>query len=61
MKRKIFVDSDIIMDLLAERDLFYTHAAELFTIAYKGKIELYTTALVLSKTSHDGFNQSRRG
>ena len=48
MKRKIFVDSDIILDLLAKRDLFYTHAAELFTLAYKGKIELYTTALVLA-------------
>jgi predicted nucleic acid-binding protein len=48
MRRKIFVDSDIIMDLLAERDNFYTHAAELFTLAYKGKIEIFTTALVLS-------------
>ncbi|GMO69814.1 MAG: PIN domain-containing protein [Treponemataceae bacterium] len=48
MKRKIFVDSDIIIDLLAERDLFYTYAAELFTLAYKDKIAIFTTALVLS-------------
>ncbi|GHV93980.1 twitching motility protein PilT [Spirochaetia bacterium] len=48
MKRKIFIDSCLIMDLLAERDLFYTYAAELFTLAYKGKIVIFTTALVLS-------------
>ena len=46
--KKIFVDSDIILDLLAERGLFYDHAAKLFTLAYEEKVELFTTALVLA-------------
>ncbi|GHT70640.1 PIN domain-containing protein [Spirochaetia bacterium] len=48
MKKQIFIDSDIILDLLAQRKPFYDHAAELFTIAYNSKIELYTTAVVLA-------------
>jgi predicted nucleic acid-binding protein len=48
MNKKIFVDSDIILDLLAERPLFYEDAAKIFTWAYKKKIELYTTAVVLA-------------
>jgi predicted nucleic acid-binding protein len=48
MNKKVFVDSDIILDLLAERLLFYEDAAKIFTWAYKRKIELYTTAVVLA-------------
>jgi predicted nucleic acid-binding protein len=48
MNKKLFLDSDVILDLLAERPLFYEDAARIFTWAYKKKIELYTTALVLA-------------
>jgi predicted nucleic acid-binding protein len=48
MNKKIFIDSDIILDLLAERPLFYEDAAKIFTLAYKKKIELYSTAVVLA-------------
>jgi predicted nucleic acid-binding protein len=48
MNRKLFVDSDIILDLLAERLLFYEDAARIFTWAYEKRIELYTTAVVLA-------------
>ena len=48
MIKKLFIDSDIILDLLAERPLFYDNAAKIFSWAYKEKIELYTTAVVLS-------------
>jgi predicted nucleic acid-binding protein len=48
MNKKVFVDSDIILDLLAERPLFYEDAAQIFTWAYKKSIELYTTAVVLA-------------
>ncbi|MDR1429001.1 MAG: PIN domain-containing protein, partial [Spirochaetaceae bacterium] len=48
MNKKLFVDSDIILDLLAERPLFYDDAAKIFSWAYKNKIELYTTAVVLA-------------
>jgi predicted nucleic acid-binding protein len=46
MTKKLFIDSDIILDLLAERPLFYDDAAKIFSWAYKKKIELYTTAVV---------------
>ena len=48
MTKKLFIDSDIILDLLAERPLFYDAAAKIFSWAYKKKIELYTTAVVLA-------------
>jgi predicted nucleic acid-binding protein len=48
MNKKLLVDSDIILDLLAERPLFYEDAAKIFTWAYKKKIELHTTAVVLA-------------
>ncbi|MDR0378154.1 MAG: PIN domain-containing protein [Spirochaetaceae bacterium] len=48
MTKKLFIDSDIILDLLAERPLFYDDAAKIFSWAYKKKIELYTTAVVAS-------------
>jgi hypothetical protein len=35
MNKKLFVDSDIILDLLAERPLFYSDAATIFSWAYK--------------------------
>jgi predicted nucleic acid-binding protein len=48
MIKRLFIDSDIILDLLAERPLFYDDAAKIFTWAYKKKIELYSTAVVLA-------------
>ena len=48
MIKKLLVDSDIILDLLAERELFYDDAARLFTLAHEKKIELFTTAVVLA-------------
>jgi predicted nucleic acid-binding protein len=48
MNKKLFIDSDIILDLLAKRTLFYDDAAKIFTWAYKKKIELYSTAVVLA-------------
>jgi predicted nucleic acid-binding protein len=48
MKKQHFIDSDIILDLLAHREPFYDYAAELFTFAYNNKVELYTTAVVLA-------------
>jgi predicted nucleic acid-binding protein len=47
MKRKAFVDTDIIYDLLAKRDPFYLPAARLFTLADEGKIEIYISILSL--------------
>jgi len=45
MKEKIFVDTDIIYDLLAKREPFYQSAAHLFTLADEEKITIAVSAL----------------
>jgi predicted nucleic acid-binding protein len=48
MKKKVFVDTDIIYDLLAKREPFYSPAARLFTLADEGKIQIFISALSLA-------------
>jgi len=48
MKKRVFVDTDIIYDLLAKRDPFYLAAAQLFTLADEGKVQIYISALSLA-------------
>lgn len=45
---KLFVDSDIILDLLAERKPHYIHAARLFTLINQNKIIAYTSPLIFA-------------
>lgn len=44
---KVFVDTDVILDLLAERRPFYDYAASLFSLADSGEIEIYISALTI--------------
>ena len=48
MIKKIYIDSDIILDLLAKREFFYKDAIKIFTLAYEKKIQLYTSGLVFA-------------
>ncbi|MBU1874523.1 PIN domain-containing protein [bacterium] len=48
MMQKIFIDTDIILDLLAERQPFYENAAALFTLIDRGKILAYTSPVVFA-------------
>ena len=48
MNKRIFIDSDIILDLLCKREPFYPFAAEVFTLGDLGKIELVTTSVVFA-------------
>lgn len=48
MKRRVFVDTDIIYDLLGKRDPFYLASAQLFTWADEGKVQIYVSALSLA-------------
>jgi predicted nucleic acid-binding protein len=48
MIKKIFIDSDIILDVLTEREKFFEPAAELFELGISKRIELFTTAIVLA-------------
>jgi len=49
MNSKIFIDSDIILDLLCKRMPYYNYAAEVFTLGDYKKIELVTTSVVYAK------------
>ncbi|HRN28042.1 MAG: PIN domain-containing protein [Ignavibacteriaceae bacterium] len=46
--KKVFVDSDIILDLLAKRDPNYIYAAELFTLIDQQKIIGFTSPIVFA-------------
>lgn len=45
---KIFVDANIVMDLLEKRAEFYQEAQELFTLSDKKNVKLYVSALTLA-------------
>ena len=46
--KRIFVDSDIILDMLAKREPFYQYAAELFSLADEGKMDAFVSPLIFS-------------
>lgn len=46
--KKIFIDTDIILDLLARRGPFYKFSAELFTLIDSGKIKAYTSSIIFT-------------
>lgn len=45
MSTKIFVDTDVMLDLLGERDPYYDSIAKIATLADKGSIVLVVSAL----------------
>lgn len=49
---KIFVDTNIVIDLLQKRENFYPEAQELFTLADKKEVELYISALTIANTNY---------
>jgi predicted nucleic acid-binding protein len=48
MTFKVFIDSDIILDVLAKREPFYKPAALLLSLIEIGKIDGYTSPIVFS-------------
>ena len=46
MSKKVFIDSDVILDLLCKRLPYYDYAAGIFTLGDYNKIELVTTSVV---------------
>ena len=49
---KLFLDTDIIIDLLAYREPFYEASASLFSMADKGKIQLSVSPLSFSNINY---------
>lgn len=48
MKDKLFIDTNVMLDLLGEREHFYDSIAKIATIADKGKVKLIVSALSYS-------------
>jgi predicted nucleic acid-binding protein len=48
MKQSAFVDTDIVLDLLARREPFYEAAARLFSLAETGSIALSVSSLTFA-------------
>jgi len=46
--KKIFIDSDIILDLLAKREPHYIYSAKLFTLIDQQKFIAYTSPIVFA-------------
>mgnify|MGYP006305648939 FL=1 len=50
--KNIFIDTNIIIDLLSRRDPFYDESAELFSLADQKKVELNISSLTIANTSY---------
>lgn len=48
MKQRLFLDTNVVMDLLGEREPFYDSVAKIATLADRGKINLVVSALSYS-------------
>ena len=50
--KKIFIDTNIVLDLLGQREPFYEDAAKLFSLADRGKIKLYVSSLTIANSNY---------
>lgn len=50
MKDKVFLDTNVVIDLLGEREAYYISAAKIATLADKGEIQLVASALTIATT-----------
>jgi len=49
---KAFLDTNVMLDFLGERDPFYLSSAKIATLADKGKIEIVVSALSYATVSY---------
>jgi predicted nucleic acid-binding protein len=50
--KKLFIDTNIVIDLLSRREPFFEEAAELFSLADKKQVELSISSLTIANTSY---------
>jgi predicted nucleic acid-binding protein len=48
MSKKVFVDTDVVIDLLTKREPFYKSSATVFSLAAEKKIDLYISPVLIS-------------
>ena len=49
---KVFLDTNIVIDLLEKREPFYIDAVKLFTLAYQKKITLFVSPMTYATASY---------
>ncbi len=49
---KVFVDTDIILDFLGFREPFYINAANLFSLADKGELQIFVSSLSFANLNY---------
>jgi predicted nucleic acid-binding protein len=54
--KKLFADTNIVIDLLSRREPFFDEAATLFSLADKKQIELTVSSLTIANTSSPFIN-----
>lgn len=52
MKPRVFLDTNVVLDLLGERDRFYKSAAQIASLADESKIEIFASALSYATVSY---------
>ncbi len=50
--KKLFIDTNIVIDLLSRREPYYKESAVLFSLADRKKIEISVSSLTIANTSH---------
>jgi len=50
--KKLFIDTNIVIDLLAKREPFYKESAKLFSLADKKKLKLIVSSLTFANTNY---------
>ena len=50
--KRLFIDTNIVIDLLSRREPFYEEAANLFSLADKEVIEISISSLTIANTSY---------
>lgn len=56
--KKLFIDTNIIIELLSHREPFYDESAELFSLADRKIIELSVSSLAIANTSYTLLRQT---
>ncbi len=49
---RVFVDTNIVLDLLEKRENFYQEAQELFTMGDQNKVKLFISALTIANVHY---------
>lgn len=50
--KKVFLDTNVVIDLLDKREPFYVEAVAIFTLAYNKKITLYVSPMTYATASY---------